>query len=199
MNTEDYIINMPSFSKDWLILKTQEELDNLYNLRDSSLSASYFSVKTSNFLTSEGIQWFIDKGLELREESWLLCCIPNKEMIKHTDFSPCCFIYNLEGSYDIYWLTDEDIIDPGQYSTMDYPFQPGGEIIKCSKYINIKYKDNSNLPVIVKSQSGVNEFTLIETSTIHYAVSGPERFMFWSPRPLDITLNYAEVKKRIFS
>ena len=64
---------------------------------------------------------------------------------------------------------------------------------------NIKYKDDNNLPVIAKSHSGTNEFTLIETSTIHYAVSGSERFMFWSPRPVDITLDYAEVKKRIFS
>lgn len=199
MTTEDYIINMPSFSKAWMIPKTQEELDNLYNSRDLNLGASYLPVNTSDFMTSEGIQWFIDKGLELREEAWLLGCVPNKAMIKHTDFSPCCFIYNLEGSYDIYWLADEDIVDPGQYSTMDYPFQPGGEIIKCSKYFNIKYKDDNNLPVIAKSHSGTNEFTLIETSTIHYAVSGLERFMFWSPRPLDITLDYAEVKKRIFS
>jgi hypothetical protein len=199
MNTEDYIINMPNFSKAWLKQKTQEELDNIYNTRDLNLDTSYFPVNTSDFLTSEGIQWFIDKGLELREESWLLGCIPNKTMIKHTDFSPCCFIYNLEGSYDIYWLTDEGIVDPGRYETMDYPFQPGGEIIKCSKYINIKYIDDTNLPVIVHSHSGNNEFTLIETATIHYAVSGPERFMFWSPRPTDITLDYAEVKKRIFS
>jgi hypothetical protein len=199
MSTEDYIINMPDFLKAWMIQKTQEELDNLYNSRNLTADASYFPVSTSDFMTSEGRQWFKDKGLELREESWLLGSIPNKSMTKHTDFSPCCFIYNLEGSYNIYWLTDEGIIDPGQYFTMDYPFQPGGEIIKRSKYINIKYKDNENLPVIVKSHSGTNEFTLIETSTIHYAVSGPERFMFWSPRPLDITLDYAEVKKRVFS
>jgi hypothetical protein len=199
MTTEDYIINMPSFSKAWMIPKTQEELDNLYNSRDLNLSASYFPVNTSDFMTTEGKQWFKDKGLELREESWLLGSIPNKTMIKHTDFSPCCFIYNLEGSYDIYWLTEEGIVDPGEHHIMDYPFQPGGEIIQYSKYLNIKYKDDNNLPVIAKRHSGTNEFTLIETNTIHYAVSGPERFMFWSPRPLDITLDYAEVKKRIFS
>jgi hypothetical protein len=199
MTTEDYIINMPGFSKAWMIPKTQEELDNLYNSRDLTAPASYFPVNTSDFLSREGIQWFIDKGLELRKESWLLGSIPNKTMAKHTDFCPCCFIYNLEGSYNIYWLADDGIIDQGEYRTMDYPFQPGGEIIKCSKYYNIKYKDDNNLPVIAKRHSSTNEFTLIETSTIHYAISGPERFMFWSPRPLDITLDYDEVKKRIFS
>jgi len=199
MNTENFIINLPSFSKEWMIPKTQEELDMLYNLRDLNVPASYVPVNTSDFMTKEGMQWFKDKGLELREEAWLLGCIPNRTMAKHTDFSPCCFIYNLEGSYDIYWLGEDGITDPGVYSTMDYPYQPGGEIIKCSKYFNIKYEDNDNLPVIARRHSSTHEFTLIETSTIHYASSGPERFMFWSPRPLDITLDYAEVKRRIFS
>lgn len=199
MNADSFIMNLSDFPKEWMIKKTPEELDRLYALRDVSVDASYVDVNTSDFMTKEGIQWFIDKGLELREQAWMLGCVPNKAMIKHTDFSPCCFIYNLAGSYDIYWLSEEGISDPGQHHTMDYPFQPSGEIIKCSKNLNIKYKDNNNLPIIAQRHSGTDEFTLIETHTIHYAVAGPERFMFWSPRPLDITLDYAEVKRRILS
>lgn len=199
MTEDNFITNLSFFPQEWMIKKTLQELDELYATRNMSTNASYFPVNTSDFLSREGIQWFIDKGLELREEAWMLGSIPNNKMIKHTDFSPCCFTYNLLGSYDIYWLSEKDMVDYGQLHTMDYPFQPGGKNIKCTKYLDIKYKDEDNLPIIAKGHSGTNEFTLIETHKIHYGVSGPERFLFWSPRPLDITLDYTEVKRRIFS
>lgn len=199
MNPDDFIIQMPSFLKKWMIRKTPAELMEIYLRRDTTSSASYLAVNSSDFMTAEGLKWFADRGLELREEAWFLGCVPNKKMIKHTDFSPCCFIYNLTGSYTIYWLKEEGILDWGQPHTMDYPFQPDGKIIKCSKYLDIKYKDENNLPIMAQAHSGYNDFTLIETSNIHYAISGPETFMFWSPRPLDITLDYQEVKRRILS
>lgn len=191
----DYVISLQQSIRQWIL---PHNCDELYERREKAFSASYYEIPTKSMLSEEGIQWFASKDVPLRKSSWVLCSTPNNRMIIHTDFSPCCFIFNLQGQYDIYWLRDEGIVNAGRFETMNY-ILPDKSRVHCTKNLDIRYRDMDNLPVIDGYNSPPMDVTLIETKTIHYGVSGPsERFIFWSPRPVDITLDFAEVKRRLF-
>ena len=178
---------LPEVINSYILPKTQEELDYYYNYPFThNTPKRWYMVKTSQFISKEGIDFFDSIDCKLSNWGPVLSLPENYFIMTHTDWSASSMFWNLLGDMEVGFTKDTDIMRHDPVEKTDYILNDG-RIITREKILHVEF--NGEMPIYHRVNTVKGQGYIVNTEILHYGITGNSSYLFFSAHFEDPTIS----------